>query len=92
MANLSKVFAQCRYSVSVCIPYTAGEQYEGSSHLVTLLQNRAVRDREEFVGDLLARGDTTAAKQIPPILHSFTMIFYSRDSKVSGMTSRREAV
>ena len=64
------------------VPYSTGEQYEGAAHLISMVQDQAIKDREEMIQDLLAKGRIEETYSIPEILHAFTMLFFKEDSKV----------
>lgn len=75
------------------MPYSTGEQYEGSAHLIGLLQKRALEERQEMVNELMKQGKQAEAMNIPPLLHSFTMLFFSPDSKLMAyMESKRQLI
>jgi hypothetical protein len=70
------------YSISISVPYSTGEQYEGAAHLINMLQDRARAERDEVLAEFEAAGRGEESASIPPIRHSFTMIFFTPDSKV----------
>lgn len=80
-------------SITVSVPYSTGEQYEGSAHLIGLLQERIIQERQDMINALVQQGRHAEAMSIPPILHSFTMLFYSPESKLmSYMESKRQLI
>lgn len=69
-------------SISCSVPYSTGEQYEGAAHLISLLVKRAIEDRRDYVAELIHNGNTEEAARILPILHVWTMLFFTPESKV----------
>lgn len=70
------------YSITVSVPYSTGEQYEGAAHLIQMMTIRAIQEREAMITSLLSAGQTQRAYSIPAIGHAYTMLFFSRESKV----------
>jgi hypothetical protein len=81
------------HSITVSVPYSTGEQYEGSAHLIGLLQKRVATERKQMVEELSAQGRHTEAAAIPFLQHAFTLLFFSPDSKlIAYMESKRQLI
>ena len=69
-------------SISVSVPYSTGESYEGSAHLISMMTKRVHEDREEMIQSMLASGYGHNVHRVRPIQHCFTMLFFSPESKL----------
>lgn len=75
------------------MPYSTGEQYEGSAHLISLLQKRVIMERQEMIESLVQQGKQVEALSIPPLLHAFTLLLFTPDSKLMAyMESKRQMI
>lgn len=71
------------------MPYSTGDHYEGSAQLINLLQKRVLTERQDMVDSLVQR----ESEAIPPILHAFTMLFFTPESKIMAyMESKRHMI
>jgi len=79
--------------ISVSVPYSTGESYEGSAHLISMMTKVVHEDREAMIRNMLDSGQTHNLDRIRPVQHCFTMLFFAPESKlVSFLESKRQLV
>lgn len=81
------------FSITVSVPYSTGEQYEGSAQLISQLQRRVFLERQSMIDNLVQQGNSAEASSIPPILHAFTLLLFTPESKLMAyMESKRQMI
>lgn len=70
------------FSISVSVPYSTGESYEGSAYLINMMTKRVQDEREELLEGLFRSGQTHDMHRIRHIEHCFTMLFFAPESKL----------
>ncbi|GAA95728.1 uncharacterized protein L969DRAFT_615790 [Mixia osmundae IAM 14324] len=75
--------------VAVSIPWATGDSFHSATMLIEKLVRKCLADREALIADLTREGKVQEAEAIPPINHTFTMLFFSRDSRTVTYLERR---